>query len=662
MNGTNARNIEIKGGAESEALSARIRVILFFISNRQPIELNGTTNIAIDEVLPNLPCKIEDNEEYVNYTTLDDFPIYINSTDENDYITKSEELNKHIEKLCEKYKEIIVQIYIPTDNEASIPPGLFLKKYCPNFLKKEFKYIDKINKNKSFITYLYLSHSPFEKSESPNEVDLPPSIVETQICAILSHYVYFYLDWLELNRSQFYCIKTKSIEEQDILNVLLFKEGKSMLSLNQESKAKFRIISRINEILNIVYGEFNSSIDTKSDVKTKSMSINNDGVIEISFEKSKIKNKSTEDVLESTNTLIYREGDFKSITPIVKKKIKIIQDLLDICSKQGMPVDFYYLYEKCGYWEYLIQKGAYGKNIAKEAIQWKVLNPYKIFNKEKGNNLVFFKSKIKQEKAIFSEYYTGLLETGMGGISGYGGLLFLKNPDGQNPTFVYCTKGTDFNSVNDWLLTNILQGLTGFSLQHMHTVKNAQIIDKEIRESYKKARLIFTGHSLGGGLASSNTIISKGRHGITFNAAGLNFVGVLATRMLGVINGDMSLIRPATIAKRVHPIRIKGEAVDVLMIGSKFILLGVNERGYGKHPLEIDLKTPDGLRPLLGNMSWKHGINLFLHYSIINQLKIVDNATVIKADRTISADNLTEMYSFSSDSFISFFDQIEKND
>lgn len=653
-NTNNAHSVKRTNAQETQDVSVRLRIILFFIQNNKS-SVDGKQ--SIDNILRDLSKKINDNISD-DYVLLDDEYIYIDPTSKNDYEQKSEVLNNLITKTCSQYKSVVIHIYIPTDNEFPIPSGIFFNKYRPRFLSKDFKY-NNIEKAKSFIAYAHYTKSDKKVINQEKDIDdIPetdiddvPDDLEAKVCAILCHYAYFYLDWLELNRKGACGFENKPIDKNDIIDVLLYDEGKGMFG-SQTTKAKYRIINRINEILKIVNSEAekDTSQYLQSAIRKNSNQIcdNELGIVELEVvEKPQIIIPNYKKV----DPLYYRNGEFKSLKQEDSNKVEIIYEILKCCSDKGMPVDFYSLYESCGYWKYLENKEqAEGSSIAQEAKKWHVLHPYKMFKKEIRDNRVLFKCNNEDNKTgLFSEYYTGLLETGMGNVSGYGGILFFKKEiENQVPTFVYCTKGTDFNSINDWVFTNLMQGLSGFSLQHLHTILNAEKIDKEIRKKYKSSRLIFTGHSLGGGLASSSTIVSPGRHGITFNAAGLNFIGVLGTRLTGTVtNGNWSLLHSTSVTKRVHPIRIKGEAVDALMVGSKIILLGLNERGYGSYPFEIDLNTPE-------NIGWRHGINQFLNFSIIKQVRIVSKPIQIQTIREITCANVSEDYKFISDPYISF--------
>ena len=81
--------------------------------------------------------------------------------------------------------------------------------------------------------------------------------------------------------------------------------------------------------------------------------------------------------------------------------------------------------------------------------------------------------------------------------------------------FVYATAGTDFTSMEDW--SNNIDLLSGESKQYEQSINNAKLLNGY----FKNSELTFVGHSLGGGLASANSL-ATGRDAITFNAAGLS--------------------------------------------------------------------------------------------------------------------------------------------
>ena len=135
--------------------------------------------------------------------------------------------------------------------------------------------------------------------------------------------------------------------------------------------------------------------------------------------------------------------------------------------------------------------------------------------------------------------------------------------------FAYCTAGTNVTSLADWF-SNIAQGLIGWAPQYVQSVRNAKILDKCIDKNV----LYFIGHSLGGGLASNNALVTKYRHAITFNAAGLNVLRVKATLL---INNRGDLFHISERRTRIHPYIIRGEILHSILG-----LIGQMPYGYDK--------------------------------------------------------------------------------
>jgi RHS repeat-associated protein len=99
--------------------------------------------------------------------------------------------------------------------------------------------------------------------------------------------------------------------------------------------------------------------------------------------------------------------------------------------------------------------------------------------------------------------------------TGYQGALYKGTYNG-NTEYIYATAGTDFTSAEDWK-NNGQQIISGNSQQYEQSVGIAENLAGS--KDYKGVS--FTGHSLGGGLASANALAIEGK-AVTFNAAGLS--------------------------------------------------------------------------------------------------------------------------------------------
>ncbi|MFP5471637.1 MAG: RHS repeat-associated core domain-containing protein [Bacteroidia bacterium] len=99
--------------------------------------------------------------------------------------------------------------------------------------------------------------------------------------------------------------------------------------------------------------------------------------------------------------------------------------------------------------------------------------------------------------------------------SGFNSAVYEKKV-GDETKYVYVTQGSDFdNGGNDWS-ENYKQSMGQFSQQYKTSTDNARALKDILGDN-----LSFTGHSLGGGLASANAL-ATGLDAVTFNAAGLH--------------------------------------------------------------------------------------------------------------------------------------------
>lgn len=196
--------------------------------------------------------------------------------------------------------------------------------------------------------------------------------------------------------------------------------------------------------------------------------------------------------------------------------------------------------------------------------------------------------------------------------SGFSSVIYVNE---KSRTVMYCTVGSDlgmdlfFNG--DWTTTNLSQFLTGLSPQYQQSVTNAKILDDIItkidmeNENEKPIKLLFIGHSLGGGLASNNAIITSNRHAITFNAAGLNWLRVPISL---IKNNPRQLLHPFRRRERVHLFVIKGEILDVaqsILSPTPWLLNSLNldlpgkARAYSSYKTRKEIEAPyiDGKEP-----------------------------------------------------------------
>lgn len=176
--------------------------------------------------------------------------------------------------------------------------------------------------------------------------------------------------------------------------------------------------------------------------------------------------------------------------------------------------------------------------------------------------------------------------------SGFNSLLFCQKKGGEIKRYAYCTEGTEMGSPKDWF-TNLSQFFIGLSPQYTKSVQNAKLLDKAI--GGEEHTLIFIGHSLGGGLASNNALVTQTRHAITFNAAGLN---ILRIHMTVLLNNPSQYSLIENRKNRIHAYVLKNE---ILNTASSIML----QPAYGNRVILFPQKSK-------GNMLDRHGMTNFL--------------------------------------------------
>lgn len=112
------------------------------------------------------------------------------------------------------------------------------------------------------------------------------------------------------------------------------------------------------------------------------------------------------------------------------------------------------------------------------------------------------------------------------GKSGFDAAIY-RNDQGQ---YVVAFRGTDqwFGPEGADIKANDGQALGLTTEQYQQAI----LLAKRAVEAFGKGNVIFTGHSLGGGLASA-AMLATGAPGVTFNAAGLRAVASDSCRLNG---------------------------------------------------------------------------------------------------------------------------------
>lgn len=196
--------------------------------------------------------------------------------------------------------------------------------------------------------------------------------------------------------------------------------------------------------------------------------------------------------------------------------------------------------------------------------------------------------------------------------SGFASLLFSKTKNNQK-YYAYCTVGTKMTSWADWF-TNISQGLIGLSPQYTRSVQNAKILhDKCLKTN---SVLWFIGHSLGGGLASNNSLIT-GRYAITFDAAGLNILRVKMSMLMNVFykNRQKVFFNFQERTSKIHAYILRGEILNR-------ILQCIAQKAYGDRKGRIISPTKKHIQEM---WTWeKHSLGVF-----IDEMNIPYNPSIV---------------------------------
>lgn len=606
------------------------------ISLEETMIAGGITPIIEDSFVDGLPnAKIENR--FIQYQ-------------ESSFVEKAYLSNKNLKEILEQksndYNKIILKIYFLGYSDGSVSQAYHIL-VLNHIINGSDILKDVIDFDNSTVSILSLDDESVEPLSDKKQKLYP---VDAQVSAMLCHYVYYYLDSLEymLHHDGFSSNNEEHIKKEFNNNIVacveeLEKKDKEATLKLLENKEEYqnrtlkeKISGKIKSALAIVDKGLSMAAKIAIDSSgatfapvylIKQVRKIASGTSLMSVGANKIRQRIINRMFEVTN-----------ITK-VKNPTILIWDILRDTAKYGVPYDFYEFYEKLGYWKYI---GSVCGELKKEAEKWHVSHPRQIlkrldkkFIKRECSPMFIDGLLVNDKNGTEGKYIycNDVLISGMSRLSGYGGALFVKEGNNRPLKFCYTAKGTDVNSLNDWVFADLLQAFTGFSLQHVHQVKNSITIYKEVKKYYPDIDLLFCGHSLGGGLASGAAVSVPDCHAITYNAAGLNFIGSLWTRVTGAIaNFSVQTLRPLAIAERVHPIRIQGEAVDVLMFVAKALTFNLNERAYGRYALELmNIKK-----------SWlkKHGINNFLYNNVISRLHIPTSGKGIRGIEKITINSM----------------------
>ena len=606
MNEVNANHVDAVHKDEKTKLKMKLKIHIIFSTGgssqvekgenyrKGNIDSPAYEDELADEV-KNASYMVTDPDDK-NYDVLATPPTF--ST--NEYSPKgfeylSKRINDYVRKECmnDDIEEVVPCFYIPSISTDNFIPKFFFAAYPPAFLlKSKTKGFEKINDKKGYIAFYSIDEiktniNPKIKKEyigkklQPVKGKLTKNHVK--MFALTSYYTYLYLDLFEREQWSSVKIRKKLWSEKEIS-----KAVNTYLD-NKKDPPQSSIWRKCFDYITIAFSIPHKALSAFADFF-------------LGYD-SHLMNRIYTRILD---VIYIVEGGSDNPDTYISK----IKDILAKCT-ENETVSIYDFYNLCGYWEYLRDRKEEESEIERFCKSWRCIS---VEDLESDNVDVH-----------------GKKNPTMNWWSGFGAVLYEKD---DKSDYIYCFKGTDFDSiVRDWIIGNLVQGLTGLSPQYIHAINMANKLDKLLNGQ----QLWFTGHSLGGGLASAATIATKDRIGYTFNAAGLNIIGVKLNQLLN-ITAYGGIFNPSNSWDRVYPYRIKGEVLDNLQKTLlKGLTLSMLQRGYGKRPMDynIDPYEPKGWAIMHGVKQFfhdanpfvcgpNHGINNFLYKEVMNKLDIFE--------------------------------------
>lgn len=518
----------------------------------------------------------------------------------------SHRIDLFVYKWCNKSEvvEVLPRFYIPSCSMDSFTPKLFFYLYTPKVLleKSKGKNLHKVQFKDAFVAFYNLENIQsngnlgisVKRKVGSGALKSAMNANHVKMFALTSYFSYLYLDLFERESWSWFNDNEKMWSEEAITDAVvkfLAKKNKVPVDRGAEDAPSDENSSFFEKTARAMRKAYNKVVKLCGAVY---------GII------SKISSVVVDFFLAYDEHLINRVYtrilDLLYITTGGSNDValytKCVSDLLNRCRNEEK-VTIYEFYEFCGYWGYL--NGQYLDSSPSSVCTR--MSPLMEYCKQWECCIIGKYNK--NDDASFLEKVMGKYLDLTNWLFGFGAVLYENR---QTQEYIYCFKGTDFDSLaKDWLLTNLVQGVTGFSLQHYNAVLHAKALDELLADK----QLWFTGHSLGGGLASAATIATENRVAYTFNAAGLNIIGVGLNQF---VNGTKAS------RYRVFPYRIKGEVLDALQqkVSDLFSKIKITflERGYGNRPVEFDINER------VSSSAEKHGINNFLLKEVMDALDL----------------------------------------
>ena len=548
-------------------------------------------------------ANIEYNEpDDADYNVIEKLELVVSEDSASVMEMISHRIDFFVHSWCNKSEvvEVLPCFYIPSCSMDSFTPKLFFYLYTPTFLleKSKGKNLHKIQYKNAYVAFYNLENIQakgnlgisVKKKVGSSAMKSAMNANHVKMFALTSYYSYLYLDLFERESWSWFNDNEKMWSEDAITEAVeKFLEDKNNVEQQEKiverTDANYSFWKRaVNKVCRSVSWAYNKLSKEVVPYLVRFL---------IAYDENLI-NRVYVRILDLLYITTGGSNDVALYT-------KCISNLLERCRKDEK-VTIYEFYELCGYWDYL--NGQYLSSSSVSASpQMSSLMEYC----KQWDCSIIGKNYKKCDDSFLDKVMMVIYKfvDSVNWLTGFGAVLYENK---QTQEYIYCFKGTDFDSLaKDWILTNLVQGVTGLSLQHYNAVIHAEILDEQLADK----QLWFTGHSLGGGLASAATIATNNRVAYTFNAAGLNIIGV------GI---NQFIHRSKDSRCRVFPYRIKGELLDSLQqdISDLFAKIKITflERGYGNRPVEFDISER------VGDRLKRHGIDNFLLKEVMDALDL----------------------------------------
>lgn len=555
-------------------------------------------------------ANIEYNEpDDADYNVIEKLELVVSEDSASVMEMISHRIDFFVHSWCNKSEvvEVLPCFYIPSCSMDSFTPKLFFYLYTPTFLleKSKGKNLHKIQYKNAYVAFYNLENIQakgnlgisVKKKVGSSAMKSAMNANHVKMFALTSYYSYLYLDLFERESWSWFNDNEKMWSEDAITDAVvkyLADKNKVAVDGGVEDAPSDENSSLFKKTVNAIGRGYNMVVRLCSAVYSIISKLSSLVVDFLLAYDDHLINRVYTRILDLLYITTGGSNDVALYT-------KCISNLLERCRKDEK-VTIYEFYELCGYWDYL--NGQYLSSSSVSASpQMSSLMEYC----KQWDCSIIGKNYKKCDDSFLDKVMMVIYKfvDSVNWLTGFGAVLYENK---QTQEYIYCFKGTDFDSLaKDWILTNLVQGVTGLSLQHYNAVIHAEILDEQLADK----QLWFTGHSLGGGLASAATIATNNRVAYTFNAAGLNIIGV----------GINQFIHGSKDSRcRVFPYRIKGEVLDSLQqdISDLFAKIKITflERGYGNRPVEFDISER------VGDILKRHGIDNFLLKEVMDALDL----------------------------------------